>query len=38
MIWYLLTFAAGQATVLVIQWMLLKGAKPPKHMYEPSDY
>lgn len=38
MAWYLLCFAAGQASLLGIQYAILRNTRPPKHYYEPQDY
>lgn len=41
MIWYIVVFGLGQASILGIQWTMLRNSRPPKkltHMYDPSDY
>jgi len=36
MLWYLLVFAAGQASILAIQYVMLRNSRPPKGLL--SDY
>ena len=38
LIWYLLCFAAGQASILAIEYTMLRNAQAPKHLYEPQDH